>query len=148
MPWKALAGRVGVVKEVSFHTSAFLMCSKVFMDFQQECLCGGQGWGDCETLEALPALEFHPQGCVGFLGSQFHSFWGYFWSVRSVGQSEAGTAPSEGGESLGQDALRRASPQDPRTRTTVFWLPWVGVTSVGPSAERGQEDPQMKRQRL
>ena len=65
-------------------------------------------------------------GC-GLPGIQVPFIWGYFWSVRSVGQSEeAGTAPSEGGESLGQDALRHtASPQDPRTRTTVFWLPWV-----------------------
>lgn len=65
---------------------------------QQECLCGVRlGLIHLETLEALPALEFHPQGWLWASWDQVPFIWGYFWSVRSVGQSEeAGTAPSEG----------------------------------------------------
>ena len=88
----------------------------------------GSGLGvSARSWEALPALEFYPQGWLWASWDPSSIHWSYFWSVWSVGQSEeAGTAPSEGGESLGQDALRHtASPQDPRTRAPVFWLPWV-----------------------
>ena len=105
----------------------------------------GSGLGvSARPWEALPALEFHHQGWLWASWDPSSIHWSYFWSVRSVGQSEeAGAAPSEGGESLGQDALRHtASPQDPRTRApSVLAALGSEVTSAGPSAESGQGGP-------